>query len=193
MDVPDDQSEDEKEDDKEEIDPKDKYPLDKRYGNPFKFIQRADGSIAEILFHQKDLSKTNVLNFKRGIVSAFQTSTSDEDAVVEETDQMGSHKTKYKVLSGKGKSKKLQKQFAASDIKVEGAEIEGDEEQDVEDGKVVNGKGTVKIKSGTTGKTDMDNLGNEENISPLSSHVPVETSGLEAEVTATYTLERLET
>ncbi|CAH1801119.1 unnamed protein product, partial [Owenia fusiformis] len=28
---------------------------------------------------------------------------------------------------------------------------------------------------------------------PLSSHVPVETSGLEAEVTATYTLERLET
>ncbi|CAH1781877.1 unnamed protein product, partial [Owenia fusiformis] len=132
-----------------------KRPLDEVYKKPFRFIQRKDGSIAEVQFQKSDLENTEVVNFKKGVLSAFQTHNDDRDEEdVDETDVLGEHTTHYRVTHF-NHTKKIKKSYKTNDVKrfgnndinKDGVDVDVEEELTVDDtNRITESKGVMKIR-----------------------------------------------
>ncbi|CAH1781874.1 unnamed protein product, partial [Owenia fusiformis] len=129
--------------------------LDELYEKPFRFIQRKDGSIAEVEFQKSDLENTEVVNFKKGVLSAFQTHTNNRDEEdVEETDVLGKHTAHYRVIHF-DHIKRIRKTYKTDDIKrfgndevnKDGIDVNVEEELTVDErNKILESKGVMKIR-----------------------------------------------
>ncbi|CAH1781871.1 unnamed protein product, partial [Owenia fusiformis] len=131
-----------------------KRPLDELYKKPFRFIQRSDGSIAEAQFQKSDLENTEVVNFKKGVLSAFQTHNDDQDKDVDETDVLGEHTTHFKVMHF-NHTKKIRKsyktddmkRFGNNDVNKDSIDVDVEEELTVDEtNRITESKGVIKIR-----------------------------------------------
>ncbi|CAH1781873.1 unnamed protein product [Owenia fusiformis] len=132
-----------------------KPQLDELYGKPFRFIQKKNLEIAEVQFQRSDIENTEAVNFKKGVLSAFQAHNDDQDEEdVEETDVLGRHTTHYRVTHF-NHTKQIKKSYKTDDIKTfgnndvnkDGVDVDVEEETTVDEtNRITETKGVMKIR-----------------------------------------------
>ncbi|XP_013388289.1 uncharacterized protein LOC106157242 [Lingula anatina] len=126
---------------------------DDLYDQPTWFVQLGNGTIAEARFTKKDLGNTDVMNFKRSILSALQTNLVRGKENVKETDVMGTHDSHYRSTELQFGEIEVKKHFSSKDIYAENntdsdtdeVDIETDEVQRVSGGILTSVSGHVQV------------------------------------------------
>ncbi|XP_013401780.1 uncharacterized protein LOC106167525 [Lingula anatina] len=126
---------------------------DDLYDQPTWFVQLGNGTIAEARFTKKDLGNTDVMNFKRSILSALQTNLVRDKENVIETDVMGTHNSRYSLTELQFGEIEVKKHVSSKDIYVDNntdldtdeVDIETDEVQRVSGGILTSVSGHVQV------------------------------------------------
>ncbi|XP_013398086.1 uncharacterized protein LOC106164650 [Lingula anatina] len=126
---------------------------DDLYDQPTWFVQLGNGTIAEARFTKKDLGNTDVMNFKRSILSVLQTNLVRDKENVIETDVMGKHNSRYMSTELQFGEIEIKKHFSSKDIYAEDntdldtdeVDIETDEVQRVSGGILTSVSGHVQV------------------------------------------------